>query len=426
MIQRGFMDIRRKTLLALGITFIVLFCMITGVSMYLYVDQLGRLEQQQVRTDVSEVTSAIKNEQDDLSNTLHDWSYWNDTYQFALDQNPEYINQNLDEKSLLALRVNLFLVTDTRGNIIYGKIVDPVNGSESPLPEQFSQLLPAGHSFLYHPSLTGTNTGILLLPQGPVMVVSSPVLNGRREGPSHGILVMGRSLNEYAFARISRVTGNPISAHWKGDPIADDLQSSLLNRMHPEEIVINPRSDGIVSGYTIISDINGQNILIVTEQPRDLYQNGLSIIRTYLVLFTFAILVTLVIVLVVIDRTILKRLNHLTTRVRKMGIDDDMKPEIKGSDEIALLEQAILSAHMDLKNSEQKLHTFINAVSDPSLLLKPDGTIIFANAALAQALGERFEKILGGNIRTWITDEEMGTETKIIEDVISPLPGHRH
>jgi signal transduction histidine kinase len=40
-----------------------------------------------------------------------------------------------------------------------------------------------------------------------------------------------------------------------------------------------------------------------------------------------------------------------------MGQDhnDDMNPELTGSDEIAHLEQAILSSHTDLKNSEQEL-----------------------------------------------------------------------
>ena len=360
------MDIRRKTMLALGITFVVLFCIIAGVSVFLYVDQLGHLEQQQVTKDVTEVISAISNEQDDLSNTLHDWSYWDATYQFVLDQNQDYILQNLDEKSLSTIRVNLYMVTDTQGNIIYGKVVDPVTGRESPLPEHFNQYLPPDHPFLNYTSLSGTNTGILLLPTGPIMIASSPVLNSSRDGPSHGVLVMGRALNEREFASISRVTGNPISAHWNGDMISDAPQLSFLQQMNPDSAVVSiPRSDSIISGYTVISDVNGQKILLVTDQPRDLYQNGLAIIQTYLVLFIFAILVTLVIVLVVIDRTILLRLNHLTKRVRLMGQgnNDDMKPELTGSDEIAQLEQAILSAHTDLKNSEQELMKISTALT---------------------------------------------------------------
>jgi len=360
------MDIRRKTLLALGITFIVLFCIITGVSMFLYVDQLGRLEQQQVTKDVTEVISSIANEQDDLSNTLHDWSYWDDTYQFVLDQNQDYILQNVNENSLSGLRVNLYMVTDTPGHIIYGKIVDPVTGLESPLPEYISQLLPPGHLFLNHTTLSGTNTGLLLLPEGPMMIASSPVLDNNREGPSHGVLVMGRSLDERAFARISRATGNPLSAHWNGDLVADDLQLSLLQKMNPDSAVISiPRSDGTISGYRVINDVNGQKILIVSDQPRDLYRNGLAIIQMYLVLFTIVILVTLVIVLLLVDRIILKRLNYLTNRVRKMGqgYNDNMKPELTGNDEIAHLEQAILSAHTNLTNSGQELRKFSTSLA---------------------------------------------------------------
>ena len=282
------MDIREKTLLILGITFIVLFCVIAGVSMFLYIDQLGRLEHQQVSKDVTNVIGAISNEQDHLSSALHDWSYWNDTYQFALDHNQDYITQNLDDKSLTAIHTTLFMVTDTQGNIIYGKMVDPVTGHESPFPENFSQIIPPDHPFLNYTSLTGTNTGILLLPSGPIMIASSPILDNTMEGPSHGVLVMGRALDKRVFDRISRATGNSISAHWNGDSIADDLQLTLLKQMNPDSAAVSiPHSDGIISGYKVIGDVNGQKILIETDQPRDLYQNGLTIIQAYLVLFRF-------------------------------------------------------------------------------------------------------------------------------------------
>ena len=269
------MDIRRKTLLALIITFIILFSIIAGVSVSLYDNQLGYLEQQEVTREVTEVISAISNEKDDLSNTLNDWSSWDDTYQFALDQNQDYITKNLDEKSLSAIRVNLFMVADNQGHITYGKMVDPVTGHESPLPQYFDQLLPSGHSFYNFSSIPGTNTGILLLPSGPMIVASSPALNNRMEGPPHGVLVMGRFLNDRELATISRVTGAPIFTRWNGDRISDNTQLSLLQEMNPDSAVVSiPRSDSIISGYTVINDINGQKILIVTDQPRDLYLNG--------------------------------------------------------------------------------------------------------------------------------------------------------
>ena len=373
------MDIRRKTLLALIITFIILFSIIAGVSVSLYDNQLGYLEQQEVTREVTEVISAISNEKDDLSNTLNDWSSWDDTYQFALDQNQDYITKNLDEKSLSAIRVNLFMVADNQGHITYGKMVDPVTGHESPLPQYFDQLLPSGHSFYNFSSIPGTNTGILLLPSGPMIVASSPALNNRMEGPPHGVLVMGRFLNDRELATISRVTGAPIFTRWNGDRISDNTQLSLLQEMNPDSAVVSiPRSDSIISGYTVINDINGQKILIVTDQPRDLYLNGHAIIQTYLVLFTLVILVTLFIVLLIIDRTILKRLYILTNRVRKFGQDNtgDIKPELTGNDEIAQLELAILTAHTNLKNSKDEFRAIFDLVNDGIHIheIEPDGT----------------------------------------------------
>jgi PAS domain S-box-containing protein len=372
------MNIRRKTLLALGITFIVLISIIAGISVFLYVEQLLHIEQQETIKETKEVISAISNEQDDISITLHDWSYWNDTYKFVLDRNQDYVLQNLDEKSLSALRINLFMLTDSQGNVIYVKLLDPVTGRESQLPEHFNQFLPPGHPFFNFTSLSGTNTGILLLPAGPIMIASSPVFNNNRVGPSRGVLVMGRYLNERVFARVSRVTGNSIYAHWNDDGTADGMQLLLLKQMNPDYTVVSiPRSDSIISGYTVISDINGQKILIGTDKPRNIFQNGITIIQTYLVIFIFAILVTLVIVLLVLDQAILKRLNQLTKRVRKIGLGHnvDLKPELTGNDEIAQLEQAILSTHTDLMNSEEEFRSIFDMVNDGIHISKiePDG-----------------------------------------------------
>ena len=51
----------------------------------------------------------------------------------------------------------------------------------------------SGDSPLIQHAETDTGTaGILLLPEGPLLVASQPILNSQGEGPIHGTLIMAR------------------------------------------------------------------------------------------------------------------------------------------------------------------------------------------------------------------------------------------
>jgi PAS domain S-box-containing protein len=417
------MQIRSKTLLALGVTFAVLFGIIAGISLYLYLDELGALEYQQTYREVNTVKTLIGNEQEDLTSTLYDWAYWDETYAFATDHNPDYILQNLDSGSLPVLRLNLFMVVDPSGNPVYGTMVDPATGRRMPLTPDLLKALPAGHPFLNHSSLNSTNAGYLLLPDGPLLLVSTPILTSFQGGPATGVLVMGRSLDNTFLARIDRATGTGVTLHGSGDPGLTGQEEQLLATMAANTGMVKsvPRTPDLVSGYTVLQDINGRNILLGVDQPREIYRHGLSIIITYLVLFTCTIFVAAFLVMYFMDLVVLRRVEFLTRKVEQLGQGDRLAPlpELSGNDEIALLEREILSTHNSLIASEHILRTFIDSVSDPALMLKPDGTILLANAAFAEHLDRSVGELSGTKIQTYFPEKELILHRRKFSEALS-------
>ncbi len=410
------MDIRTKTLAALGISFVLLYCILAGVLFFQYPEDLRQLEHQQVQDDVRSALNAIENEQDDLSATLHDWAYWNDTYQFASDHNNEYIAQNLDASTLSGLGLNLFVITDLSGNIVYSTMADTVNGQAEPPKPDIGVALPPSHNFFSHTNLTSTNSAILLLGKSPMIIVSTPILTNDRKGPAQGVLVMGRYLDQQTLKKIAKVTGHQLLVY----PAEEGSEYGHLDIPAGSAILSVPRSDTIITGYTVIRDINGRTIMVVLDLPRDLYRQGLSTIQRDLVLFTGIIFITALVVIFVIDRAVLERLAALTRKVSRLRNEPNLllKPELTGNDEIALLEKEIISSHSDLVFSERNLRTFIDAVTDPAAMLKVDGSIILGNTALACSLGKEISDLNGTYLSTYLKHDELKLYTVFFNQAV--------
>nr|WP_319377357.1 CHASE4 domain-containing protein [uncultured Methanoregula sp.] len=415
------MQIRNKTLLALGVTFAVLFGIIVGISLYLYMDELGNLEYQQTQKEVNQVKNLLANEQEDLISTLHDWAYWDETYSFATGHDPAYISRNLNGNSLQTLRLNLFMVADPSGNPLYETMVDPATGRQEPFPADLPGALSPSHPLLNHTSLTSTKTGYLLLPEGPMIVVSTPVLTSFQAGPTTGVLVMGRSLDTKFLARLDRMTGTGVTLHAADDPdLTEPERQILANPSANTGIMSIPVSSDLVSGYTIVQDINGRNMLLRVDQPRDIYRHGLSMIIIYLILFACTIFVAAALVMYFMDRVVLRRVEFLTRKVGHLGENGgNPGPELSGNDEIALLERKILDSHNNLIASEHTLRTFIDAVSDPAMMLKPDGTIILANAALARHFNRPAGELAGTKIRNYLPEQESLLHSRKFSEAMS-------
>lgn len=56
-----------------------------------------------------------------------DWAVWDNSYQFMIDKNPEYIKANLSEDTLNNLKINIMSFIDNKGNLVHGRGYDMAN-----------------------------------------------------------------------------------------------------------------------------------------------------------------------------------------------------------------------------------------------------------------------------------------------------------
>ncbi len=110
------MRLRTRTisLVFFFVTLAALSLTLTG-RYYLY-PKFIQLEDEQAIRNANIGLELLNSEVNFMADRPPDWGYWDDTYQFVLDRNREYITSNLEAGSQISLQANLIAIYDRQGN----------------------------------------------------------------------------------------------------------------------------------------------------------------------------------------------------------------------------------------------------------------------------------------------------------------------
>src|SRR5512136_2341535 len=109
------MTIRRKSLIAIIATFISITFIILAMSWLMLLGNLNKLEVKNAEKEMNRVLDVLDYFTSDLDTITSDWSSWDDTYAFVLDNNDGYLTANLGDSTSKGLRLNLMLFINTEG-----------------------------------------------------------------------------------------------------------------------------------------------------------------------------------------------------------------------------------------------------------------------------------------------------------------------
>jgi sensor domain CHASE-containing protein len=188
------MTLHKSTLAVIGAIILITIVIISAFMWQLMTSNLSELEEEDVSREVDGILFAFHEELSALNRIGGDWASWNETRDFVLDGNEEYVQANLDEVTLANLGVNFMLFFNRSGGLVYGKAI-ALDSKETVqvLPDLTD--LPHDDLLTAHASPGDNLTGIMALPQGLMMVSSRPILDNQWNGPITGTLIVGRLLD---------------------------------------------------------------------------------------------------------------------------------------------------------------------------------------------------------------------------------------
>ena len=324
--SKWFKSIRTRFIGIMAVMLILTTGMVYLILHTVMQDKINILEDKYIIENVERTKKEIFKEIEVLDTIVMDWAVWDNSYQFMIDKNPEYIKANLSEDTLNNLKINIMLFIDNKGNLVHGEGYDLQKKESVPIDEALLKYI-KDHSLLQNNDVKYRKSGIVTLNGKDLILLSiCPILTSAGEGPINGYIVLGANFTEKKIADI----GEELSSEIKLTFLKDFEYDRKFFDLKDDKIQIDAVSDQKIIGRAFLDDIDGKHLLLLSiEKTRDINNIGEAGIKATLWLllglfFLFAIIIT-----VILDRGILLRFQELSNDIRKIGEGKDLSVRLK-------------------------------------------------------------------------------------------------
>jgi diguanylate cyclase (GGDEF)-like protein/PAS domain S-box-containing protein len=286
------MKIRKKSLLII-LGLLGLSAALYVTSSYFLLGGFLHTEADYAQINVERALNALNADVDKLDYITRDWAWWDETYAFVKDRNQKYAQSNLNETSIGGIKVDLLLYADTRDHLIFATGFDQKLGKRTPFPGNLKQYLFRNRRFLDHTDLQDVDKGLLLLPEGPLLIASRPILTGEGKGPIRGTLLMGRYLNETEQKSLAQLAQLTLHIYTLNKPsLPSDVLKARALLLGRTKIYTRPLDSKIVAGYALVNDVEGNPALLIrVDNPRFIYRQGRYSVSIFVIAFALLALV---------------------------------------------------------------------------------------------------------------------------------------
>jgi PAS domain S-box-containing protein len=412
------MNLRKKTLIIVGSTLICLIIILYTTTQIELQNSYSNMETQDTEKKVMRVLISIANELESLGNLANYWAARNDTHDFMKTGNLYFISNNINNGSLTNnslnnMDINLLLFMDTNGQIVFSRYL-AFDGKGEEIPQDLIEQL---SRYGFCPGCFDKQrkfSGIISLSNKSMLLVTQPITNSMRNGPSVGRVVLGRYFTENEVKKLSEITQLNLTIYPIKNEMPEDFKrvKSFLSDSMP--IFVQSLNKDTIAGYTLLRNIYGNPLLILrVDSPRDIYRQDTEGLHNFIILFSIAGFFFLIIMLAYLDRSVLSRLSVLIAGIIRVSNSQDMSFRFKeqGRDELTILATSINSmlcaveqAQKELVKSEKRYKAVIEEQPDLICRNLMDGTITFVNDVFCRFFSEHFEEISGNKMDLLVLD----------------------
>lgn len=236
-------------------------------------------EQQQAELKLESALQFISYQMANMESMVRDWSAWDDTYQFILDLNEDYIENNLWGESFSALDIDLFALVDTEGKVVFYRFYVPSGVKEDPVTFNVQELINLYPDLLEIADRDGKVSTAALVENKPMLVSARPVLDSLERGPSHGTLIYMRYINDFTINQVREVTRQTVTFTLDADLPSELKESAQAAAGEPFSKIIDAKT---IAGFQMLTDLHGDPVgLFEVRSERNLSAYAKSIQQFY-------------------------------------------------------------------------------------------------------------------------------------------------
>jgi PAS domain S-box-containing protein len=335
------MTLRRRTIAVMVGASAIAMAILYASSRVFWLSHFSQLDQDHTQENVERVLSQLSDDLAAMNITARDWAGWDATYAYVQDLNDAYVTGNLDPVALINLRLNLLLFASADGGDVWGQAVDLGSGSNVPVPESVRAHLAANDRLLRHADPESSMTGVILLPEGPLLVASQPIVTSQRQGPVRGTLIIGRFLDAAAIEALAASAHVALTVYRLDDAAVPlDIQTVQASLSSDLPVLVRSTDKQSLTGYALLPDAYGVPALVLkVAGTRESIQRGQELLGNFTLFLLAAFLALAAAILIHLDRSVLSRVAYLNDRVGSIGAGGDLAARVNetGRDEISSL-----------------------------------------------------------------------------------------
>jgi diguanylate cyclase (GGDEF)-like protein/PAS domain S-box-containing protein len=262
------LKVRAVLLVASG--FIAVLLTIGAVDRMIVQPAFDRLQRAQALEDGLRAHGAIQGELGQLGRTLVDWSNWDNTYQFAKNRNPEYLQSNFSEWAMLesGTQINLCVILGAEGQILYRGGYAAKRGGDL-IPGLFAGNQPAGRDLLRPVWTDGRRIeGLLETEAGLYLAAARPIMTTQGTGPSSGALLMARLLQPELQQELAEQVQVAFNLFVQDDPRLSPAERALWQQLQPGQPWVDAATPSPAFVYELLVDLYGRPAVLLRTPIR--------------------------------------------------------------------------------------------------------------------------------------------------------------
>lgn len=399
-------SIQKKVIIVFVLCFIVMISVAFVLISKIMMKSFDELEISNVKENLSTTLRNYNNKLSYIEMLTIDWGAWDDTYSYIQGDYEDYIQCNLSEDVYVNYDFNLMLFINASGEIVYGGMMDleeeKLNTINSEVINCISKL-----NVLNNTDPNYILKGIIMLPEGPMLIATYPILRTDYSGPVKGNVVFGRYLDSVKIEEMSNELGLEISAVTIESEMYKQIQQSNES-IEGFPIEFSPLDSDQIEGAALIPDLFNQSaVKLIIKIPRDVHKIGSASFYYMLIAFTIGFFLVFLLLLFLLNKIGLSRLSKLHKNVVSITKNKDVSQRV-----------TICSGHDELNDLSKEINKMLDEMEKLNL------TVQKARDDLELIVEERTKELV--KVNEILTSEQKKIKHIAYHDSLTGLPNGIH
>ena len=350
----------KSNLILFIISYLLIILIFSFTSYKFFISDFHKLEKNQNQNNIHTILAGMNSTMDGIVKLITDYSKWDDTYDFIINPNDDYIYENFREgtTTLLDLGLDFIMFSNLKQKTIYSKYPhDILEKDKKDLEREIYKRFNKN---------TNANT-VFKFKTYSLYIIKSEIQKSDRTGKTNGYIYTGKIINNKNLNAITNI--------FKKMYLSDkhSLGSNLeINLSYFKNIKVKTTSTNsiITNNIQIYDSKNNYVFSIITQNKRDIVNHGqetIAIFNVIISIFLFIILYILYRNKNILEQKIEAKSNELIEKQKIMAHQSKMAAMGEMIENIAHQWRQPLSV-ISTASSGVMLHKELNILSDEILL----------------------------------------------------------